>query len=377
MFSRQILVATMLVAVLVAPVAAVTGTQQAEGYSGTHVAFQTQNDALADYAINDETVFESVKVQSQSQVEGGIGVDAGLSAVTGFAGAGLSLASQSNVRASVTAESGARMTAHDNSRGILVVSSGGSGQYVSANLSGDAEAAQESDQRVVVTQSDGTEGTFLVVGDGEVTVNERNNVTARLGSNGKLVYRAYPDGRSDDDRQQEEMITSGQAAAEVFVLAEEGGDQGESQTYDVVQYSQDTTVQVEEQSRGTLRMTAERSQSQGKVIICTVSEATFGTVEDANVSVDGEAATRVSSYSELRGATQGGDSSAYMVRQRSSAAASGEVLVGVNHFSSREVTVSGSGEGGASGGFGPGFGATAALIAIVALAGALIAGRRQ
>lgn len=86
-------------------------------------------------------------------------------------------------------------------------------------------------------------------------------------------------------------------------------------------------------------MTAERSQSEGKVIITTLSQGAFGAAENAEVTVDGEAAAKASSYSELRSATEGGEQSWYLVRQQSSAEASGEVLVAVNHFSERSVAV--------------------------------------
>lgn len=374
MLTRQIAIAVLLVAVGVAPVAAV-GTQQAQGYAGTHVAFDASDGALVDYAVNGQTVFEEVKVQSANRVDGGLDVGADVSAVSGFSGAGLTLSSQTAVRATVSSNSGAQLVSHDNSRGILVVRAGGSSQYVSANLSEGVEPAQESESRVVVTHEDGSRGVFLVVGNGEVTVNDRGNVTARLDSNGRLVYRSYPEGRSDDDQQQEQLIMNGQAAAEVYIVA--AGEEGSEQTADVVSYTEDTTVEVTEQSEGTLRMTAQRSQQEGRVIICTVSQQAFDSVQDVNVTVDGEAATRVSSYGELESAAQGGDNSAYMVRQQSSAEASGEVLVGVNHFSTREVTVSDDGDGnGGTDGFGPGFGIMAAIAALIGLSGALLAGRR-
>lgn len=370
MLTRQLLVASMLVAVLLAPVAT-AGTQQADAYSGTHVAFDTSDGALLEYSVNGQTVFESVKVQSQSQVNGGLGVGADISAVSGFSGAGLSLESQTQVQATVTSDSGAELVSHDNSRGILVVSADGDSQYVSANLSAEADATQDGTERVVVTHADGTQGVFLVVGDGEVTVNDRGNVTAQIGSGDRLVYRSYSEGRSSDDEQQEDLITSGEAAAEVYVVTEEGGEQAA----DVVQYSEDTTVEVTEQSEGRLRMTAERSESEGKVIITTVSEEAFDSVQDVNVTVDGQAATEVSTYSDLRAAASGGDRSAYMVRQESSAQAKGEVLVGVNQFSTRDVTVEESDDGDGTDGAGPGFGAGVALVAIITAAGVLGARR--
>ena len=62
--------------------------------------------------------------------------------------------------------------------------------------------------------------------------------------------------------------------------------------------------------------------------------------------VDGEAAAEASSYSELESATEGGDSSKFLVRQSASAEASADVLVALNHFSERDVTMSDDGGSG-------------------------------
>lgn len=346
-------------------------SQSVEAYSGTHVTFDTASDAVVNYRVNGETVMESVRIQSKNQVQsGGIGVDTGLKAVTNFEAAGISLGTTTNVQATVQVESGATMQAHDNSRGILTVESGGESQYVTVNLSGDTETTAEG-EKVVVTTRNGTEGVFLVIGEGQVTVNDGGNVTADLSEDSRLVYRSYPQGRDSHDQKQEELITSGTAAAEVYVVqASESGQQGGEQAADVVHYSQDTIVEITEQSKGRLVMTAERSQSQGRVILCTVSETVFSSVQDVQVSVDGEAAAETSTYSELRSAMEGGDQSRYLVRQQSSAEASGEVIVAVSHFSTREIAVtSGDGGGGPVPGQ-PGFGV---LVAFVAIAATLLA----
>lgn len=384
--SRPLLLAVLVVTVAFAPVVAAASHgsgsgQDAAAYSGAHVEFETADNAVVDYRVNGETVMESVKVQSKDRAQnrGGIDVGASASSVTSIGGAGLSLASTTSVSATVSVESGAEMRAHDNARGIMVVRSGGQGQYVTANLSGDSDASQEGD-RVVVTTGDGTEGTFLVVGDGTVTVNERGNVTADLGQNSRLVFRSYPDGRDSDDETQEELIANGTAAAEVYVLqAREGSEQAGETTADVVSYGQDTTVEVTEQSTGRLEMTAERSESQGKVIMCTLQREAFGAAENLQVTVDSEVAAETSSYGELQSATQNGEQSRYLVRQQSSVETSTEVLVAVNHFSQRSIAVTDGDSSGDStepstpGGEDttqPGFGV---LVALAAIATALLA----
>lgn len=386
-----LLAALLLVVASAAPVgaAAVGGTQSDEAYGGAHVSFDTSNDAIVGYSVDGATVLDSVAVQSteRARAGGNLGADVSLKALTNFAAADVSVRTSfeasANSAAVVSTSSGAEMRANDNSRGILVISSGSQSQYVRANLSSDTEAEQSGDGRVVVTKGDGTQGAFLVVGDGEVTVNEDGNVTAQVQDGSKLVYRQYDDDRSDDDQKQEDLIASGTAAAEVYVQqAGESGSDGQQRAVNVVNYSEDTTVDVTEKSANRLNMTVERSQSQGKVVITTLSDQAFESAEDVQVSVDGKAAAKVDSYSAVESAATGGDNSAYLVRSSSSAQAATDVVVGIDHFSAREVSMEpgdGSGDGNDGGDSTdtdgqPGFGA---LGAIAALGAALLAAHRR
>jgi len=387
-FRATLLSALLVVSLVGAAAAPAAATQSGEAYSGSHVEFQTQNSAVTGYAVNDAVIVENVSVQSSEEArsQAGIGADAGLSTATEFSGAGLQLASQTSLSATVSVESGAAMQAHDNSRGIFQVRADDGAQMVHANLSSDSEAESESDERVVVTKEDGSQGTFIVVGDGEVVVNEEGNVTAEVEEGSQLVYRQYDDGeRSEDDEQKERMIQNGTATAEVYVesaaesgqdSAEDGSDEGEEAAASVVEYGQDTTVEVTSRSENTINMTAERSQSEGKVVLATVSDEAFSSAEDVEVLVDGEAAAQADSYSEVEQAAQGGDNSAYYVSQSSSAEASTDVAIGVNHFSERDVSMQSDGsgdDGGMTGGDGAGFGVFAA---VAALGAALLATRR-
>ncbi|WP_233560688.1 PGF-CTERM sorting domain-containing protein [Halobellus sp. Atlit-38R] len=324
-------------AAAVGTVGAATSSQKA--YAGTNVSFDTTSNAVVDYAVDGETVMQSVKVQSQSETEssGSLSADVELSAASDIAGAAVSLDAKSETSASMSTDSGATLRAHDNERGVLTVRAGDDSQYVAVNLSSSAEAASQSSERVVVTTEDGTEGVFLVVGDGELTVNEQGNVSASLEGDSKLAFRSYPEGRTEDDEQQEQLITSGQAAAEVYVMQQ--SESGSEAVADVVQYGDNTTVEVTQQSEGTVRMTAERSEHQGKVVITSVSEEVVDATNDVQVTVDGEAAARASSYSALQSAIDGGDTSKFLVRQQASADASASVLVAVNHFSERQITM--------------------------------------
>jgi PGF-CTERM protein len=400
-------------------------TQSAAGYSGTHVSFDTTANAVTGYTVDGDTVVSSVQVQSTEQAwaDGDVDADLGLSAVTDIAAAAVDLEATANTNATLSTESGAELTAHDNDRGILVVSAGDSGQVVHANVSNDAEASAESDDRVAVTTADGPSGTFIVVGEGSVTVDETGNVTAQLAQDGTLVYRQYEGERSESEKQQERLIANGTAAAEVYVqsaaesttdsdddtatptdtaTATEGdagdaGDEARNRTVDVVRYSEDTTVEVTERTESGVNMTVERAESEGRVVITSVSEAVVDSTEDVSVTVDGEAAARADSYAEVRQATQGGETSTFLVQQSSSAEASYDVVVGINHFSERNVAVqdgSGSSSGDDTGsdadsdsdsdsdqqtpdgssGDGAGFGVG---VAVVALAGAALLARHR
>jgi len=319
--------------------AGAVASNQQETYAGTHVSFDTTSDAVVDYTVGSETVLESVKVQSKSETEnsGSLTVGAELSAVSGIDGSTVSIDSRAETSASVTAESGAELRAHDNSRGILTVRAGESSQYVTADVSSSSQAERESGDRVVVTTENGTQGAFVVVGDGEVTVNDRGNVSAELAEDSRLVFRTYTDGRGEDDEKQERMISNGTAAAEVYVM--ESGEGSSEPVADVVQYDENTTVEVTQRGQGTVNMTVERSAHRGKVLITSVSDSVLDTAGDVRVSVDGEAAARASTYGELQRASDGGDVSKFMLRQGSNADASADVLVAVNHFSERQITM--------------------------------------
>lgn len=385
---QVILVAILLVTASIAPAAA--AGQSNGAYAGANVAFDVSGDAVTDYRVNGETMMQSVRVQSASEAESGGVIDAGadLSAAVGFDGAALSLGAETETSATVNADGAGELRAHDNDHGVLVVASGDAEQYVEANLSDGASAESAGDSAVAVTTANGTEGTFLVVGDGSVTVNDRGNVSARLGENGTLVFRSYPDGKDDGDEKQERLIRNGTAAAEVTVM-ERGGET----VTDTVSYGANTSVEAKRTAEDTVEVTVDRSAHEGKVVITSLSNAAAERADNLTVTVDGEAAARASSYSELRGAI-GGDRSAYMVEQDASAEASADVLVAVNHFSTRTIGIA-PGEGGSTTADGgsestaddttggettndagqPGFGVTTALVAF--LAAAFVAVRRR
>ncbi|MEF8915146.1 hypothetical protein [Natronomonas sp.] len=382
-----LLMTVSMVSMAAAPAAA---TQQADGeaYSGANIEFQTTGNAVADYAVDGDVIVENVTVQSASEADSG--VDAGLESTTDIDAAGLEIDSQARASATISSESGAEMEAHDNQRGVMQVRADGESQVVNVNVSGEAES--ESDERVVVTKDDGSQGTFIVVGDGEVVVNDEGEVNSELEQGSELVYRQYDGERSDDDEETEKMIANGTATAEVYV--QQSAESGQETAVEAIEYGEDTSVEVTSSAENEVNMTVERTQSEGKVVLTTVSEEAFENAGDIEVYVDGNAAAQADSYSAVEQSAMEGDQPRYYVSQSSSAEATTDVAIGIDHFSARNVQMTSEDESTAtedgstategdstdeqspadSQGDGAGFGALAAL---AALASALVAVRHR
>ena len=391
---RPLALAALVLLASLAPMTAASGAtpsqassnSDVEAYSGTHVSFATDSSAIVGYAVDGETVLSSVEVQSESQVESslGIGVSGDLQAVTDFAGTALSMDASAQTSASVQAESGATIEAHDHGHGTLVVDASDS-QYVELGMNASSSAETTSDGRVLVTTDDGTKAAVMVVGDGDVAVNDDGNVTANVKAESKLVVRSYSDERTEEDEQTEQLIANGTAAAEVYVDHQDG-----ERVEGTITYDQDTNVTAEAESESAVNMTIDRAESEGKVVIASTSQFAAESSDDLTVRVDGDAAAQASSYSELRAAADDGDTSKYIVKSSGSAEASADVLVAVNHFSERSVSIAdadgdgsdtgdsntgdGSGDGSTGSGDGPGFGVFAALLSLFGL-GTLLARR--
>ncbi|MFC7213412.1 hypothetical protein ACFQO4_04855 [Saliphagus sp. GCM10025334] len=346
-----------------------SATTQSETYAGSHLEFETSGSALTNYAVGGETVFSSVAVDSRSDASSGAGAGIDLGAVVNLEGAGLSVSAESQTKTRIESESGATLSAHDNERGILVVRAGGDAQVVEAQLGENVQASAEGDGERVVVEGDDRNGIFLVIGDGDVTVNEEGNVAASLEGESALVFRSYADGeRTDETKGEEQLIADGSAAAEVYVEQRDG-----ETVADAVTYGEDLTLEAKQESERRVDVTVDRAVEEGTIVMTTVEEETVGTLEDLEVRVDGEAAAQASSHSELESAI-GGEESAYMVRQHAEADATATVYVAFNHFSERTASVDGSGaDEGSNDDTGssaksdglPGFGALAALLGLL------------
>lgn len=367
---KAVAMAALLVVSMGAAVVPASATQQ-EDSSTLHVDFDVESNAITDYTVDGQTVVQNVTVQSESQVSGGLDLASSLD----FTAAGLNVATSldAGATAEITTESGATIQSHDNEHGVLLVRSNSDGsQAVDMGLSAGSEAETQGDSRVVITTSDGSEAAVIATGDAEVSVTENGNVSARTGTEGEIVYRQYEGERTESDQEQEQLIADGTATAEVYVqqtasAGETASDDGQERSANVVNYGSETTVDVTQQTATTFNATVDRAGSEGRAVIMTVSGEAFEGAQNAEVYVDGEAAVEASSYSEIQSATNDGDSSAYLV-QSGSAEATTDVVVGINHFSSRDVSMQSGGDDGESGtssGSGPGFGATMAIVALV------------
>jgi PGF-CTERM protein len=334
--------AVLLVSAAVVPAGAAATTaesQESEAYAGAHVSFQVEGSTVSNYQVDGDVFAEQVAVESQSAYESrlDLAADARLKAVTNVQGASTSLGAQTETRATVETGGSAEMRSHDNKHGHLVVDAGDESQYVQVNLTEDANAESHSESRLTVAVEDGREGTFVVVGDGEVTVNEQGDVSAALSEDAQLVLRTYSEDRDENDEQVEQYIANGTATAEAHVMERDG-----EIVHDTVEYGQETSVSASQSAENTATVTVDRTQSEGKVLVTSVAEEAVGSVDDLAVTVDSEAAAQVESYSELEGAI--GNEPRYMVVSETAVDADAAVLVGIDHFSERTVTMSGDGD---------------------------------
>ena len=343
-----VLLGVMLVLSGVAPAAAAltdsgtvpeqTSEADEHAYAGTHVSFDADERAVTNYSVGGETMLDSLRTESRSQAESridvGVGGQASLSNLADIRGAAVSLSATARTGATVDAGGSATIEAHDTERGVLVVSPADEEQVVAVNVSDNVDAHAVSNSQVIVEGEDST-GAFILVGDGNVSVTDDGQVVANASDDAKLTFRAYGEGeRTDDEQAKERMIANGTAVAEVTVMDRDG-----ETVADTVSYSEDTTVEAAKSGAATTEVTVDRAAHEGKVVLTSVSGAAAENAEALSVTVDGEAAVQAESYSELRSAI-GSEESRYMVRQTGSAEGSADVLVGVNHFSERTISIS-------------------------------------
>jgi len=269
---------------------------------------------------------------------------------------------------------GAKLTTHDNSHGTLTMAPGQNTQVAIANVSSNTEVSIEGEEMATVTADNGAEGTFFLSGSGgEIARNDDGNLVIRLSPNADLVFKAYPDGKSDAEAQQESLIADGIIGAEVHVMERDG-----ETLYDATTYSTFVSHYGSEETANGTNLTFGSPQGTGTVVVANVNEAAVGSLSsmevyvnsssgEDTVAVDAESVTEsVNNVDEYIGTS----SSGYYVVPPAEGSTSTDVLVGINHFSNRTVAMGqnvGPSDTSSSGGV-PGFGVPAALAALLALA---------
>lgn len=307
-----------------------------EAYAGSTVEFAVDGQAIADYAVDGQTTFTEVSVQSQSEADAGAGADVGVGveAAADIEGAALSTSAQTETHAEIEAESGATLSAHDTDRGHLVVEAGDEDQFVHAEVDTSAQASADGD--AVVVENGEREGAFVVVGEGEVAVTDDGHVAADLESDSTLVFRSDEGERDDQTRYEEQLIADGSAAAEVYVGAD-----GDEVVSEAATFGQETAAEASAEAENQVELTVERTTSEGTIVLTTVSEAAIGSVDDLDVTVDGETAVEAESQAELEAAADG-DQPAYKLASYSEAEGEAAVYLAFDHFSERTATLSGA-----------------------------------
>lgn len=380
---RAVFLCVLLAVSLAGPATAPAVGQSSDGgtYVGTHVQFDEGTDAVSGYAVGDAVLVERLAVQSAGEARSQVGVDVGLRGTTNLDGAAIETRQEARANVSLGFASGGEMAVHDTSRGVVQLHANDGDQVVTAELAAESRATSENDRRVVVTREDGTEGIFLVVGDGEVVVNDDGGVTAEVEDGSQLVYRQYESERSDDDEDAERMIESGVATVEVYVQTatadDADGDERPETVVQPVEYGQNVTVEALSESRETVELAVERTDETGTVVLTSVDEAAFENAESVEVSLDGEAVAQADSMGEVEGSATDGDEPRYYLSQSTSTEATTDVAVGIDGFSERhlELVAGDPGDDHLDGitADGDGFGALAALVALLT---AVVARRR-
>jgi hypothetical protein len=209
----------------------------------------------------------------------------------------------------------------------------------------------ESDRKVLMRSDNNVEVAVLMrassSSDGELMiVKDEGQVQAKMDPDTKVIMRSYVDGRSeddDDDDIQEKFIKNGTTTADIDIAQDSSGSlRVASQPY----YS-DVSINGGSTSSGSssasATFTVDKSDDQGQHVICKLDN-TFDSV--TNVTVNGNAATKVDSYEDLNG-----DQAKFLVKSRSNgridllvhfgSSTSGSSAGYRTASNSREVTVEG------------------------------------
>lgn len=317
---------TVLVTAGAVPIAFGQAVEEGEGYDGTHLSLEIDDRAVTNYAVGDERVAASIRMQAVADVTNGSEGDLELSGVSNLGGAAIQSEQEGEADMTVMTPT-AQLVAHDNPRGVFVVQPD-EPQYVQIDLASEAEVTDETDSAITVTTENGTEGTFFLIGDGDLTVNQNDSVVSRVEDDSRLVFRAYPGGKSDDHERQERLIRNEQAIADVYVMGS-----GVDSTVDTVAYATGASVTGEQADPEGVQVNVDYPDGEGGIVMTSISTDIVA-ADGLVVAVDDEELAAAASYDELESAV-GGDRSQYLVAEGSGGEASTDVLVAVDEFSGR------------------------------------------
>ncbi|MFB6236347.1 MAG: PGF-CTERM sorting domain-containing protein [Halopenitus sp.] len=360
-----VLVATLLVVSMAAPAAVTPAAAGEHEYDGKHVSFDIKSNGIAEYSVNNETLFSSVKTQAASEaaVDVGAGVDA--SAIAGFEGAGLEATSTTTAAARFRTENGAQVAAHDTERGHLTIHATEQRTLVQINMSDPVGTTPKG--TLIVVGGAKQVGSVFIVGEGNLSITEEGNIVADLHKGSGLVFRSNGENRTTQDQATERLIERGAAAGEVYVSKRNG-----EVVADTVQYDTDISVEIAQYEKGFVEVAVNRTTEKGTIVIMEVSKKLIEDPGAASVRVSGTEATRVDTHAELRRSLGKGEPT-YKVSQATTSQANAAVLVAIDSFSRQTVVIEERQESTPVEESAPGFGVSAALLAMLT---ATLAARR-
>lgn len=314
-------------ALLVAGCAPAGGQATDEAYDGRYVSLDATDSAVIEYALGGDVVAASIRAGSAERLG-----DANLSELTNLEGGVFDDRQVGETTATLTTPT-AQLQAHDNPRGVFTIQPTDEPQYARIELPRGAEVSDEGNGTVTYLTAEGTAVSVLLVGDGEIAV-EDGNVLARLAPESRLVMRASPNGEDEDFAGQNRLVADGLALGEVYVI-----ERDPDVVTDTVVYDPGVTIEGARADESAIRALVERGASEGGVVIAGASDSILP-ADGLNATVDDEPAEEVDTYDGLADAV-GGDRSRFLVPEPDVTDVT-TAVVAINEFpdSSRRIVVS-------------------------------------
>ncbi|MDY6964590.1 MAG: DUF2606 family protein [Halobacteriota archaeon] len=267
------------------------------------VEFNTSNSSILGYSVKGTEFFSSLDVDSN-----------------------ITIGKKTGVKTRLISED-MSISTHNNANGLLKLKAD-EDTTVTIEISESATVDRESDRRITV-RSDGMEGTLMIAGQGNLTV-ENDTIIVNLEAHSQLIFKAYPGEKDDGDEAIEDGIISGNLSAEVQIISD-----GEDVS-DTVEYSEDVVITEVDTTEDNVSVTVESTTEIGKTIVVTINNSELSTDPSGlSVKIDGESTMKVNSTEELY--TDGEESKYFIVEGMDDT----KVFIYVNHFSERVITVEG------------------------------------